>query len=163
MSNFTLPREIRLGLIGGLIGTIVMDLVMIVTFLILGMPTDTFISVIGQSLGIFLFMIGITLEVGVLMPVALHYLTGLLTGLIFGAIMSKVEALREDARKGVVLVVLVTEVLCIGFFLPLTITLGMTASDMLSFLALTSFFHLVFSLVFVGFIYGNVPSILSKQ
>ena len=85
MSNFTPPKEIRLGLIGGLIGTIVMALVMIVTFLIMGMPADFFISVLGQSLGIIFFLIGITLKIGVLIPLALHYSTGLITGLIFGA------------------------------------------------------------------------------
>lgn len=131
-----------------------MDLIMIVTFSMTGMPTGTFFSFIGKAAGTFLSMIGLAMEGGILAGAALHYLIGLLLGLIFGAVVSQVDALRSDTTgKGVLLGVLYTEAVSIVILLPGAMILRMTVSEMVELFCLAFGFHLVY-----GAVLGRVVS-----
>jgi len=91
-----LTRGIGVGLIGSLVGTLVMDLVMVAEFLMMGLPPDTYLALIGSVVG-----------GGVAVGVVLHLFLGSLLGLVFSAAVMKVEALHIDSvRKGVRLGVL---------------------------------------------------------
>jgi hypothetical protein len=86
-------RGIGFGIIGGLVGTVLMDIVMMLTFLIAGQPATTFFSMVGERLGY-----------GVLAGLAVHNLVGLTGGFIFSLLVLNIKALRIDSRrKGLVL------------------------------------------------------------
>jgi hypothetical protein len=65
-------RGIELGLMGGLFGTILMDIVMVATFLMVGEPWDTFFTMVGEKLG-----------GGAVIGIALHNVVGLTGGFVF--------------------------------------------------------------------------------
>ncbi len=91
MVKNTFTRGIVLGIIGGSVGMIAMDLVMVAEFLIKGLPIYTYLELIGSVLG-----------GGVALGAILHLLVGSLLGLIFSAVVLKVDALRiNTVRKGV--------------------------------------------------------------
>jgi len=159
MSNVTLSRGIRLGLIGGLVGTIVMDLVMVGMFSIMGLPAGTFFSFIGTAAGTFLSLIGITIGGGIPLGAVLHYLIGLLLGLIFGAVVSQVDVLRLDTpRKGMLLGVIYTEIGSIVLLLPAAMILRMAVPEMLELFGLSFIFHLVWGIVLGGFVSYGIRS-----
>jgi hypothetical protein len=92
----TSSKAIKFGLIGSLVGTIAMDLVMVVESLIVGEPVDGFVALIGSVVG-----------GGTLVGVVVHLLMGSLLGLLFGTAIYKVRFLNiESVRKGVWLGVL---------------------------------------------------------
>lgn len=92
----TSSKALRYGLIGSLAGTVAMDLVLVVESLIVGVPVDSFVSLIGSVAG-----------GGALVGVVAHLLMGSLLGLLFGTAICKVCFLNIDSvRKGVQLGVL---------------------------------------------------------
>jgi hypothetical protein len=81
------------GIIGGLVGTILMDIVMMVTFLIAGQPADTFFSMVGEKFGY-----------GTLVGIFVHNLVGITGGIVFSLLVLNIKALRIDSmRKGLLL------------------------------------------------------------
>jgi hypothetical protein len=83
-----LLRGIGFGIVGGVVGTILMDIVMMLTFVIAGQPADTFFSMVGEKLGD-----------GALAGVAVHNLVGLTGGFVFSLLVLNVKALRIDSRR----------------------------------------------------------------
>lgn len=106
--TITLTRAIGVGVIGSLIGTLVMDLVMVGEFSMMGLPPDTYLALIGSVVG-----------GGVAVGVVLHLFLGSLLGLVFSAAVMRVDAFHIDSvRKGVglgVLAGMATIPLCVLF------------------------------------------------
>lgn len=133
MARNSITRVIILGVIGGLAGMIVMDLVMVAEFLVIGLPLYTYLDLIGSVLG-----------GGILLGVVLHILLSSLLGLIFIALVLKVDALRiTTIRKGFMLGVLAGAVTIIGC-VPFAIITGVPIVEILSFSTLP---HLVWGAV----------------
>jgi len=133
MARDSITRVIILGVIGGLAGMIVMDLVMVAEFLVMGLPLYTYLDLIGSVLG-----------GGILLGVVLHILLSSLLGLIFIALVFKVDAVRiTTIRKGFILGVLVGAVTIIGC-VPFAIITGVPIVAILSFSTLP---HLVWGAV----------------
>lgn len=83
-------RGVGFGIVGGLVGTALMDIVMVLTFLIAGQPASTFFSLVGVRLGY-----------GVLAGIAVHNLVGLTGGIVFSLLVLSVTPPRIDnKRKG---------------------------------------------------------------
>src|SRR5512139_3466532 len=105
--NATLREGIIVGLIGGLAGTMVMDLVLMGALSAVGLPALTCFSIVGNTVARFFSTLGIEIAGGVPLGAAAHYLIGPLVGAIFGAAVTQINALRVDSlKKGVVLAVL---------------------------------------------------------
>ena len=133
MARDSITRVIILGVIGGLAGMIVMDLVMVAEFLVMGLPLYTYLDLIGSVLG-----------GGILLGVVLHILLSSLLGLVFIALVLKVDAVRVTTiRKGFILGVLAGAVTIIGC-VPFAIITGVPIVAILSFSTLP---HLVFGAV----------------
>jgi len=117
LRGIILSREIKFGVLGSIVGTVVMDLVMIVEFSLTGLPLDTYLALIGSVVG----------------GVIIHLLFGLLIGIVFGAAVLKVDDFHIDtARKGVglgVLAGIATIPFCIVFAIIANVPIG----DMLTF------------------------------
>ncbi len=84
----SLIRGVGFGIIGGFIGTFLMDIVMMFTFIIAGQPAETFFSMVGEKLGD-----------GAIVGVLLHNFVGITGGIIFSLMVLTIEPLRIDTRR----------------------------------------------------------------
>jgi hypothetical protein len=86
-------RIVEFGIVGGLVGTCLMDAVMIVTFLMVGENADAFFSAVGEKLG-----------GGALLGVAVHMCIGTTGGFTFSLLVISFKALDiSSVRRGVML------------------------------------------------------------
>ena len=119
-----------LGLIAGLVATMVVDLIMMGFLRSKRQPADDGFAVIGDTAAGFFSLFGIDVAGGVPPGVAWHYLIGLAFGVIFGAAVTRLDALRLNSmKKGVGLGILYTEVMSIPMLVQVPITLKRTGSD----------------------------------
>jgi hypothetical protein len=86
--NDSFIRVIPFGLAGGLLGTILMDVVMVLTFIMTGQPADAFFSMVGEKF-----------SDGPLVGIAVHNMVGLTGGFVFSLLVVKMQALRIDSRR----------------------------------------------------------------
>lgn len=159
MSYAALARGMVLGVAGGLLGTLVMDLVLIGTLLAAGLPAVISFSTIGDTAAGFLALLGIDMAGGFPLGAAVHYLLGLVLGAVFGAGVSQVDALRPGTiKKGVVLAVMYIEVLSQPILATSPIILTMTASETLQWFGISAAMHLIWGIV-LGIVvsYGQEP------
>ena len=133
-------RGVGFGIIGGLVGTFLMDVVMVLTFIIAGQPADTFFSMVGEKLGD-----------GPLLGILVHNLVGLTGGIVFSLLVTNVKALRIDSRrKGLLLGIAAGAVTIPLGCIPLAIWLGQPILDVIAFSILP---HLVWGTT-LGWIVG---------
>lgn len=142
----TLRTEITVGLIAGLVGTIVMDLIGIpIIVAIGGAPTLPF-SIIGDTTAGFLSMLGIGIEGGIPLGAAMHYGIGFILGVIFVAIVSRTEAIRSRFKSmglGIVFVELVSLPMLIGA----VVILNMTGAETALWFGMSLFMHGIYGAV----------------
>ena len=123
MRDTTMPRALGLGLIGGLLGTILMDAVMIATFLSVDQPADLFFTKVGEKLG-----------GGATIGIVLHNIIGMTGGVIFALLVMSIPALRIDRmRKGLLLGVTAGVITIPLGCIPLAIWLGESIIDVIAF------------------------------
>jgi len=129
-------RIIELGLIGGLVGTFLMDAVMITTFLLVGEKADVFFSAVGERLG-----------GGALIGVSVHMCIGTTGGFIFSLLVISFKALDiSSIRRGAVLGFATGAVTVPLGCIPLAIWLGQPILGVIAFSILP---HLVWG-TFLG-------------
>ena len=123
------PKGLAIGLVAGLVATIVIDLIMMGYLLFKGQPADDGFAVIGDTTAGLLSLFGIDVAGGVLPGVVWHYLIGLALGAIFGVTVTRLDALRLDSwKKGAGLGILYAEVISIPLLVMPPIILKWTAS-----------------------------------
>ena len=148
MGYATLARGSGLGVVGGLAGTVVMDLVMFGTFWAVGLPPVICFSIIGDTAAGFLTLLGIAMAGSLPLGAAVQCLTGMVVGGAFGAAVSRVDALRTDTiKKEVVLAVVCIEVLSQPIAATAPLILKMTASETLQWLGASAAMHLIWGSV----------------
>ncbi|UCE25187.1 MAG: hypothetical protein JSU74_03840 [Candidatus Zixiibacteriota bacterium] len=141
-------RALGYGILGGLIATIVMDLVMVGLFVIMARPATVFFAFIGDATGAFFTLIGFNISVGATLGTVLHYVLGLLFGLIFGAIAPRWSFLRsEGAIVWMVVAVVYVQILSLGLLIPTTRLLEMTRVEVWELLSLSVFVHSIWGVV----------------
>ena len=129
MGSGARAKGLVLGLIAGLVATIVIDLIMMGFLLFTGQPADDGFAVIGDTMAGFFSLFGIDVAGGVPPGVVWHYLIGLALGVIFGAAVTRFDALRLNSmKKGVGLGILYTEVISMPILVMPPIILKWTAS-----------------------------------
>ena len=132
--NRLLLKGVGFGIIGGLVGTILMDIVMMVTFLIAGQPADTFFSMVGEKFGY-----------GTLVGILVHNLVGITGGIVFSIMVVTIKALRiQSMRKGLALGIAAGAVTIPLGCIPLAIWLNQPILDVIAFSTLP---HLVWGTV----------------
>ncbi len=98
------------GLIAGVVGTVVIDLIMMGFLLFTGQPADAGFAVIGDTTAGLFSLFRIDAAGGVPPGLVWHYLIGIALGVIFGSAVTRVDALRlTSMKKGVGLGILYTE------------------------------------------------------
>jgi len=132
--NKSFLRGVGFGIIGGLLGTFLMDIVMVLTFIIAVQPADAFFSMVGEKLGD-----------GALVGILVHNLVGLTGGIVFSLLVLNVKALRIDSRrKGLMLGIAAGAVTIPLGCIPLAIWLNQPMLDVIAFSLLP---HLVWGTV----------------
>ncbi len=114
---------IEFGLIGGLVGTFLMDAVMIATFLLVGEKADIFFSAVGEKLG-----------GGALIGVAVHMCIGTTGGFIFSLLVISIKVLDiSSIRRGVILGFAAGAITIPLGCIPLAIWLGQSVLNVIAF------------------------------
>ncbi len=139
------------GTIGGLAGTIVMDLFGLGVLLVNGGPDTISFSLIGDAAATFFARFGIPLSGGTPLGVFLHYLIGLLLGIAFGAGICVVGVENPGWKKGVALGITFVEAMSIPMLTAAAIVMQMTLSQTALYFTTSFIMHLVFGSV-LGFI-----------
>ena len=103
-----------LGFVAGLVATMVIDLILMGYLLFTGHPADDGFAIIGDTTAGFFSLFGMDVAGGVPPGVAWHYLIGLALGVIFGAAVTRFDALRLDSmKKGVGIGILYAEAISV--------------------------------------------------
>ena len=127
-------KGIEFGLVGGILGTILMDIVMVATFLMVGEPWDTFFTMVGERLG-----------GGAVIGIALHNVVGLTGGFVFALSVLSIPGLRiESRRRGLTLGIAAGAITIPAGCIPLAIWLGEPILIVIAFSALP---HMVWGTV----------------
>ena len=154
VTHVSLTRGVGWGLIGGLAGTMVMDIVLMVALPVAGLPALTCFSIVGKTVASFFSMQGIEMTGGVLLGVFTHYLIGPVAGAVFGAAVTQVKILRPDTlKKSIILAVLYVQILSQPILATTPILLKMTATTTLLWYGGSFLMHTV-----LGFVLGVIIS-----
>ncbi len=161
-ASFT--RTMKLGFIGGIAGTLVMELVLMGALTAVGMPALTCLSFIGDTVAHLIAKFGIYLAGGVPMCLAAQYLIGALFGVIFSIMLSKVSALHIHSRKkGVLLAVVYAEIISQPLLAMTTILLKMTPRDTLLWYSASFVMHFLYGLVLGAIISCGFRSVMTNH
>ena len=160
-----LAKGIAWGCLGGLAGTMVMDILLMGTLLVLRQPALMCFSIVGDTVSHFLELFGTQITGGVPTGVVTHYVVGPLFGMLFGAIVTKFPALREGTLKKVTIAAFVyVEILSQPILATTPILLKMETPATLQWFGGSFVMHLILSIV-LGVIvgYGLQPAPLATQ
>jgi len=147
-------RGLGWGAIGGLAGTLVMDILLMGALLALRQPAWMCFSIVGDTLSRFLAMFGTPITGGVPTGVAAHYVIGPLFGILFGAVVTIFPALRAGTLKKITLAAFVyVEILSQPLLGMTPILLKMKAPATLLWFGGSFVMHLILSIV-LGVIVG---------
>lgn len=136
------------GLIGGLVGTLAMDLILMGTLSAIGLPAFTCFSIVGDTVAHLLSILGVEIADVVPLGVAAHYLIGPVVGAIFGAVLARIAAYRVDLlKKSVILAILYVEILSQPILAATPILLKMTTPETLRWFGISFVMHLVYGVV----------------
>ena len=126
----TLTRGIEWGLMGGVAGMLVVDLLLMGALSIVGLPPLGCFSMVGNTMRRFFLIMGLDTTGGVPMGVATHYLVGPALGAIFGAALIQRGALRVvTLKKHIALAVLYAEIVSQPLFAMIPLLMKMTAPE----------------------------------
>jgi hypothetical protein len=165
MGSGARAKGLGLGLIAGLVATVVIDLIMMAYLLFTGHPADDGFAVIGDTTAGFFSLFRIDVAGGVPPGVVWHYLIGLALGVIFGAAVTRFDALRlTSMKKGVGLGILYTEFISIPILVLPPIILKWTVSATAQLLGFYFVMHAIWG-VLLGIVvsYGLRPATAARQ
>jgi hypothetical protein len=149
-----LVRGMGWGFLGGLTGTLVMDLLLMGALSIFGLPILTCFSIVGDTVSRFFELLGAQVAGGVPAGVMTHYVVGPLFGVLFGAAATKLHILRGGSLKKITIAAFVyVEILSQPILVTTPILLKMGRSTTLQWYGGAFIMHLIMSVV-LGVIVG---------
>ena len=149
-----LAQGIAWGCLGGLAGTLVMDILLMGVLLALKQPALLCFSIVGDTVSHFLALFGAQIAGGVPTGVVTHYVVGPLFGILFGALVTGWGALQvTSVKKCVLLAVVYVEVLSQPILVTTPILLKMKTAATLLWFGGSFIMHLIMSII-LGLIVG---------
>jgi hypothetical protein len=149
-----LAKGIAWGLLGGLAGTLVMDILLMGALLVLRQPALMCFSIVGNTVSHFLALFGMQIAGGVPTGVVTHYVVGPLFGMLFGAIVTRFPALRDGPLKKVTIAAFVyVEILSQPLLATTPFLLKMETPATLQWFGGSFVMHLILSII-LGVIVG---------
>jgi len=153
-SQASISRGLGWGLLGGLAGTLTMDLLLMGALLALSQPATLCFSIVGDTVSHFMELLGMQVAGGLPTGVVTHYVVGPLFGILFGTLVLRLPALRErNLKKIMVAAFLYVEILSQPILATTPILLKMTAPATLQWFGGSFVMHLILSIV-LGLIVG---------
>ncbi len=147
-SSIPLARGIGWGLVGGVTGTVVMDLVLMGALSVAGLPALTCFAIVGNTVARFLSGFGMETAGGVTAGVAAHYVVGPLFGVIYGAAVIRIAVFKTDTmQKAVLCAVLYAEILSQPILAMAPILLNMTVVTTLQWYGGSFVMHMLWGVV----------------
>jgi hypothetical protein len=144
----SLTSGTRWGLAGGLVGTLVMDLVLMGALSAVGLPIFTCFSIVGNTVARLFSILGVELAGGIPLGVAAHYLIGPLIGAIFGAAVIRFDTLRLNTfKKGIMLAVLYVEIVSQPILATTPVLLKMTGPETWQWFGFSFVMHMIWGVV----------------
>jgi len=144
----SLARGLGWGLLGGFVGTLIMDLVLIGVLFAVGVPPLVCFSIVGDTAAHLFSILSMEMAGGVQLGAAAHYLIGPLLGASFGAGMALIDPLRIfSPKKVVILAVVFVEILSQPILALTPILLKMSAPETLRWFGDSFVMHLMWGLV----------------
>jgi hypothetical protein len=132
------------GTIGGITGTLAMDLTLMAVLAAFGSPALSCFSIVGDTAAHFFSMRNVGMTGTILLGVATHYTVGPLIGAIFGLLVTRVKALRVYTRiKSLLLGILYVEILSQPLLATTPILLKMTAAATLQWYGGSFIMHMI--------------------
>ena len=142
------------GFLGGLTGTLVMDLLLMGAMLALKQPATQCFSIVGDTVSRFFTMLGAQVAGGVPTGVVTHYVVGPLFGIIFGAAVTRLPVLRGGSLKKIIIAAfLYVELLSQPILVTTPILLKMGTPATLQWYSGAFILHMIMSIV-LGVIVG---------
>jgi hypothetical protein len=112
INSKSFSKRLGWGILGGLAGTLVMDLTLMTVLGSFGSPALTCFSMVGETLARFISMQNVGMAGTILLGVATHYTVGPTIGGIFGLLTARVKILRVYTwKKSLILGILYVEIL----------------------------------------------------
>lgn len=141
-------KGLVLGALGGLVATVVIDLIMMVYLLFRGQPADSGFAVIGDTTAGFFALLGLDVAGGVTAGLVWHYVIGLALGIIFGAAVTCIDALHlNSTRKAVGLGILYAEIISAPILVMPPIILKWTSSATAQLLGFYCIMHAIWGML----------------
>jgi hypothetical protein len=153
------------GLIGGLAGTLVMDLVLMGTLAVLGSPALACFSIVGNTVARFFSIQGVETVQTIQIGIATHYVVGPTIGAVFGLLVARLAALRVTSlKKSLILGILYVEILSQPLLATTPILLNMSAPATLQWYGGSLVMHLLAGMV-LGAVVGRalLPASASRS
>ena len=142
------------GFLGGLTGTLVMDLLLMGALLVLRQPATQCFSIVGDTVSRFFAVLGAQVSGGVATGVMTHYVVGPLFGILFGAAVTKLHVLRAGSLKQITIAaILYVEILSQPILVTTPLLLKMKTPATLQWYAGAFLMHLIMSIV-LGVVVG---------
>ena len=132
------------GTIGGIAGTLAMDLTLMAVLAAFGSPALTCFSIVGNTVARFFSMQNVEMARAIYLGIATHYVVGPVIGAIFGLAVARVKALRvHTLKKSLLLGILYVEILSQPLLATTPILLKMTAPAMLQWYGGSFVMHMI--------------------
>jgi hypothetical protein len=160
----TLSKGLGWGLIGGLAGTMVMDLVLMGALFLAGMPAQTCFTIVGQTLAKLLSWQGTDITSIIYLGLATHYTIGPLVGVIFGLLVVRWKSVRINSlQKSILFAVIYIEILSQLLLVAPPILLKMSRSTILLWYGGSTIMHLLAGVVLGAVVFRGVHSLLKSR
>lgn len=151
-------KGLRWGLIGGLAGTIVTDLVLMGAFSAFGLPTLTCFMVIGNTFANFFSMQSIEMARAIQIGVVTHYVIGPLIGALFGMAVVRIKSLRvRTMKKSILLAIVYVELISQPLLATTPILLNMNGPVLLLWYGGSFLMHLIAAVVLGAVVGRGLP------
>lgn len=150
-TNALFLRRVIVGLLGGLIGTLFMDLILMGAFSAAGLAFSTCFSIVGQTFRQVLAIFAIKSTGEVSLGVAVHYIIGPIVGVIFGLITRNFRV--DTFKKCIGSAVLYVEVLSQPLLAMTPILIKMTVIEILEWYGVSFVMHFIMGVVLGAVVY----------
>jgi hypothetical protein len=143
-----LTKALVFGAVAGLVATVVIDLITMAVLPLMGLPATGGFVTIGDTAAGFFRLVGITVSGGVALGVVLHYLIGIALGVLFGAAVTRFDALRlTSTKRALGLGILYTELISLPILVMPPIILNWAASDAVTWFGFSLVMHAIWGAV----------------
>lgn len=147
-TSVSLLRGIRWGFIGGLVSTLIMDLVLMGVLSAIGISTFSCFSIIGETMSSIFALSGIEITGGILSGIVAHYVIGPVVGIIFGSMMVKFNEHRvRSLRKNILIAFVFVQILSQPLLASSAILLEMTTTLTVLWFTVSFMMHSILAII----------------